>query len=133
MVERDEYKGPRFTHIETDYVEEICENVFTVADNGSGLPAAYGTLYFQIPQSDTETSPTYWTAGDVVVRKRMGGELIVNGAITAEKLNVNELSAVSATIGTLRTATTGARTEIRDNLIQIFDSSNRVRVKIGVF
>ena len=106
---------------------------FTVANNGSGQDCAYGCLYFQIEQGDQEASPAYWTAGDVIVRKQTGGELIVNGAITADKLRVNDLSAVSATIGLLRTSSSGARTEIRDNLIQIYDSSNRVRVKIGVF
>ena len=106
---------------------------FTVANNDSGQDCAYGCLYFQIEQGDQEASPAYWTAGDVIVRKQTGGELIVNGAITADKLRVNDLSAVSATIGLLRTSSSGARTEIRDNLIQIYDSSNRVRVKIGVF
>jgi hypothetical protein len=54
-------------------------------------------------------------------------------SVTADKMSVTSLSAVSATIGTLRTATTGARTEISDNLIQVFDTNNVLRVRIGVF
>ncbi|ENX33528.1 hypothetical protein F889_02189 [Acinetobacter colistiniresistens] len=55
------------------------------------------------------------------------------GYLSANKIDANELSALSAKIGLLRTADTGARTEIRDNLITVFDSSNMARVKIGVF
>ena len=51
----------------------------------------------------------------------------------AGKINVENLSAICATIGTLRTATSGARSELADNLIQIFDSNNVVRVKLGVW
>ena len=54
-------------------------------------------------------------------------------AITADKLDVNELSAITANIGLLRTATSGARTEISNDLIQVFDSNGRLRVKMGVW
>lgn len=47
--------------------------------------------------------------------------------------SITSLSAVSATIGTLRTATTGARTEISDNLIKVYDENNVLRVRIGVW
>lgn len=54
-------------------------------------------------------------------------------AITADKLAVTSLSAITANIGLLRTATSGARTEIKDNLIQVFDSNNMLRVRMGVW
>ena len=54
-------------------------------------------------------------------------------SISADKLNVNSLSSLSAKIGILRTATTGARTEIRDNLIEVYDENNRLRVRVGVW
>ena len=47
--------------------------------------------------------------------------------------SINSLSAISATIGTLRTKTSGARVEIRDNLIEVFDEQGRTRIKIGVW
>lgn len=50
-----------------------------------------------------------------------------------DKASITSLSAISATIGTLRTATTGARTEISDNLIQVYDENNVLRVRIGVW
>ena len=66
------------------------------------------------------------------------GNIIANhmlqaGAVTADKLSVGSLSAICATIGKLRTKTSGARTEISDNLIEVFDDNNLVRVRIGVF
>jgi len=53
------------------------------------------------------------------------------GAVTAAKISVTQLDAINATIGVLRTATTGARSEIRDNVIKVYDASNVLRVKIG--
>ena len=54
-------------------------------------------------------------------------------SVTADKLKVNSLDAITATIGTLRTKTSGARVEISDNLIQVFDDNNVLRVRLGVF
>lgn len=54
-------------------------------------------------------------------------------AVTADKLAVTSLSAITARIGKLETATSGARTVIQDNLIQVFDSNNRLRVRLGVW
>lgn len=54
-------------------------------------------------------------------------------AITADKLAVTSLSAITAKIGKLETATSGARTVIQDNLIQVFDSNNMLRVRMGVW
>ena len=54
-------------------------------------------------------------------------------AVTADKIAVGSLSAICATIGKLRTKATGARTEISDNLIEVFDDKNQARVRIGVF
>ena len=66
-----------------------------------------------------------------------GAAAVINalqaGSITADKLHVSSLSAISATIGTLRTATSGARTEIKDNLIEVYDSHNVLRVRMGVW
>ena len=63
----------------------------------------------------------------------IANRMIQARAITADKLSVGSLSAVCATIGKLRTKTAGARTEISDNLIEVFDENNLARVRIGVF
>jgi hypothetical protein len=55
------------------------------------------------------------------------------GAVTAAKMNVTSLDAITATIGTLRTATTGARLEIASNQIRVYDSSNVLRVRLGIW
>lgn len=54
-------------------------------------------------------------------------------AVTADKLDVNELSAITANIGLLRTATSGARTEISSNLIEVYDNNGKLRVRMGVW
>ena len=54
-------------------------------------------------------------------------------AVTADKLAVTSLSAITAKIGTLQTATIGARTVIKDNLILVYDQNNRLRVRMGVW
>ena len=53
-------------------------------------------------------------------------------AVTADKLAVTSLSAITANIGLLRTKTNGARTEIKDNLIEIFDENNFRVMALGV-
>lgn len=67
---------------------------------------------------------TAWTVA-------VDGADIMAGSVTAAKLGVTQLSAITALIGTLRTATSGARTEIKDNVIKVYDSSNVLRVQIG--
>lgn len=61
------------------------------------------------------------------------GDTIGDGAVTAKKISVDTLSALSATIGTLQTKTSGARVVIQDNLIQVYDENNVLRVRMGVW
>ena len=71
------------------------------------------------------TSETVFDAN--VIAKGM----IQANAVAAENIDTPSLSAICATIGTLRTRTTGARVEIEDNLISAYDEENNVRVKLG--
>lgn len=59
--------------------------------------------------------------------------MIQAGAVTADKMQVDSLSSITATIGTLRTKTSGARVEISDDLIRVFDENNQLRVRIGIW
>jgi hypothetical protein len=80
------------------------------------------------------------------------GSLIVQNTITADKLSVNQLSAISANLGTvtagsmsinnkfivdssgnttIQSGTSGARMEIRNNVIKVFDAAGALRVQIG--
>lgn len=63
---------------------------------------------------------------NVIVNK-----MIQANAVTADKLYVDNLAAVSGTIGLLRSRETGARVEIQDNLITGFDDDNNPRIKLG--
>lgn len=63
---------------------------------------------------------------NVIVNK-----MIQANAVSADKLHVDSLSAVSGTIGLLRSKETGARVEIQDNLITGFDDDNNPRIKLG--
>ncbi|MYL98401.1 hypothetical protein GR702_11565 [Novosphingobium sp. FGD1] len=70
-----------------------------------------------------ETSPAAttlmsWTPGSVTV---------IDGA----NIVTPNISAITANIGTLRTASSGQRVEISDNVIKVFDASNVLRVKLG--
>lgn len=53
------------------------------------------------------------------------------GSVTAEKIDVENLSSISATIGLLRSAETGERIEMETDRIRVFDASNTLRVLIG--
>jgi hypothetical protein len=53
------------------------------------------------------------------------------GAVTAAKMSVTSLDAITATIGLLRTATSGARVEIGSNYGKVYDASNVKRVQWG--
>ena len=70
------------------------------------------------------------TAGLLAANSVQAVNLQAN-SVTAEKMNVTSLAAITATIGTLRTATSGARMEIRDNVIKVYDSAGTLRVQIG--
>ena len=66
------------------------------------------------------------------------GNIIANhmlqaNAVTADKLAVGSLSAISANIGLLRTRTSGERVEMENNQIRVYDANNRLRVRMGVW
>lgn len=72
--------------------------------------------------------------GDTVFDKNViVSGMIQAGAVTADKLAVDSLSAITATIGTLRTKTSGARLEIKDNLLEVYDENNVLRVRMGIW
>lgn len=66
--------------------------------------------------------------GNNVITRNM----IQTAAVSADKIAVDSLSAISAVIGVLRTATSGARLEVHSNQILVYDA-NRLRVRMGVW
>ncbi|MER9176303.1 hypothetical protein NKH72_22245 [Mesorhizobium sp. M0955] len=88
-------------------MSEIFSSVVTAADS---LPIEKAANFFA--PANAKTAKVHWDCerstttvapiiGGVVVRKRFGAELIVTGSITADKLNVTTLSAISADMGTV--------------------------------
>ena len=71
----------------------------------------------------------------------IGSTVIADGAITTDKINagavnagkisVSSLSSLTATIGTLQNASSGARLVLQSDKLQVFDSNNNERVRIG--
>jgi hypothetical protein len=66
-----------------------------------------------------------------MIRDTLVAAQIGAGQVTASKISVSSLDAMSATIGTLRTATSGQRLEVTSSVIRVYDSFNVLRVKIG--
>ena len=73
------------------------------------------------------------TGNTVIDNNLITNGMIRTNAVTADKINVTSLSAICATIGLLRTATSGARMELESNQMRVYDSSNVLRVRLGVW
>lgn len=103
------------------------------------------------------------TAGQIAAGAVTASELAANavtaskilaGAITATKINVSTLSAISANLGTItagslsinnkfivdssgnvtiRNATSGQRLTISNSVLQVYDASNTLRVRVGIW
>lgn len=96
-------------------------------------PKAIKTEYIDAKAITAEQiAPNAVTADKIKAGVITAGK-IASKAVEAENINVNSLSALSAKIGLLRTSDSGARMEIRDNLIKVYDSYGRLRVKMGVW
>lgn len=86
------------------------------------------------------TAGTLSLSSPKVIRK-LGGQLIVDGSITANLIEANsitagklasaEISTLGLTIGTLSSSSTGERLILKDDSIVVYDANNVVRVKIG--
>jgi len=61
---------------------------------------------------------------------------IHDGSIDVAKINkasITSLSALSATIGHFKSAESGARLEIKDSLLSVYDANNVLRVRLGLW
>lgn len=65
--------------------------------------------------------------GNNVITKNM----IQTGAITADKLNVSTLSAISADFGTFDTQTKNGKVKFSGSLIEVYDKQGNIIVRIG--
>ena len=111
----------------------------TVANATEDLPynvPGYGILHAE--HLVTRSIKAVHIEADAITANEIAANAITTneinaGAVTAAKVNVTQLSAISATIGLLRTATSGQRLEIENNQIRVYDGSNVLRVRMGIW
>jgi hypothetical protein len=108
------------------YARIILRKMATTNGDTSSFLFAFQPM-FALTTVNASQPQAYQASGLVYID---GGRIVAN-SVTAEKMTVSSLSAITATIGILRTATSGARQEIHSDKILIYDASNVVRVRIG--
>lgn len=102
-------------------------NQINMTANGTVIDGKYLHVTGKTKFDDDIITESMIKAGSITADK------LAAGSISADRVNVKQLSALSAKIGLLRTKDTGARVEISDNLIKVFDENNVLRVKLGVW
>ncbi len=76
-------------------------NSMTMRSNTVTVPSTARYAIIQIISHSTNTTAANLLIDRLVLRRKKAGSLIVDGSITADKLNVNDLSAISATLGSV--------------------------------
>ena len=82
------------------------------------------------------TSPQVINGVRVPAGTYIKSAFIQDGSIDIAKINkasINSLSALSANIGHFKSAQSGARLEIKDSVLLVYDANNRLRVRLGVW
>ena len=155
LVAQIDIQAGQITQVASDL--QGANTVIAQNTNAIQLRATKDDLVAQInlsPETITIASKFNHVAGDtlfddnVIIPRMLNANSVIAGkidvdAVTAREIkvesldaiwiSVNSLDAVCATIGTLRTATTGERTEIKDNLIEVYDANDVLRVRMGVW
>jgi len=110
----------------------IGADTFAIAppvNSGGGDVPKYGFVY----QASAKTLPN-----GTVIPAGLYVDSLMLGEINAERINAQNLSAISANLGTLTTyrdpaKPTGARMVMQGSLITVYDDNNKVRVKLGLW
>ena len=99
---------------------------------GSAVTFTADKFMIALPDDVNGTKKPAFVAGTLNGTYGVGinGSLIVDGSISARKIYADSLSALTANIGLLRTATSGPRMEISSSTIKVFDDAG-LRVLIG--
>lgn len=118
--------------IGSTYIKDLAANKITAGTLTSGVVYAGAIGANQISAGTLSAGVIY--SGSVAATQVSAGTLsagvVYSGTVAASQISASSLSVISPTIGTLRTTSSGARVEITDNLITVFDS-NGPRVKMG--
>ena len=125
---------PRYGGFVTAPANAHLATIVLYASSPSSLPnrldpfAFFSQFYFgEATLNQRDLSP--WSPG--APNTTIIGDMIKTGTIQASRLSVSQLSAITANIGLLRTASSGARMEIENNVQRVFDSSGNLRVRLG--
>ena len=89
-------------------------------------------FYIADPNSKTASTPFQVTGGKTVIKDAY----IRDASIDLAKIktaSITRLDSLSANIGHFKSASTGARLEIKDSLLSVYDSNNRLRVRLGLW
>jgi putative chitinase len=84
-----------------------------VCVGGQANPYVFGSMWYFGTAGANQVNPATWSPGGIG--------------------SVPSLSALSANIGLLRTASSGQRTEIDSNGVRVYDSAGTLRVRLGVW
>lgn len=117
--------------------------------------ARYAVWRWQVTWSTTLTNAGTAYFANPRFQRAQGGELIVDGAITAAKISVANLAAINADLGAItagslnigsgkftvdtsgnvviKNAATGARLELTNSLMSVYDSGGTLRVRVGIW
>lgn len=82
------------------------------------------------------TSPQIINGVRVLAGTYLNSAYIQNGSIDIAKINkasIGNLSALSANIGHFKSAQSGARLEIKDTVLLVYDANNTLRVRLGLW
>lgn len=82
------------------------------------------------------TSPQNVNGVNVPAGTYLNSAYIQNGSIDVAKINkasIGNLSALSANIGHFKSAQSGARLEIKDTVLLVYDANNTLRVRLGLW
>ncbi|MTW11436.1 hypothetical protein GM658_12595 [Pseudoduganella eburnea] len=118
----------------TVYCRVILRKYATIAGNSDSYMFVGRVMLEEVPAG--VTTPGIWSVGQAVAPITMGNvSSYIQGAVIGlaqiNTASIGSLSALSATIGTLRTANWGGRMEIESNQQRIYDDSNNLVVQIG--
>jgi hypothetical protein len=85
--------------------------------------------YFGVANGPNQTQPSAWSPPGIGTQ--IHGGAIKTSTITADRLAVTELSAITANIGLLRSAVSGARFELSTTGLVVYDANGVDRVRVG--
>lgn len=119
--------------ISSTYIKDLAADKLTAGTLAAGIVYAGQVNANQINAGTLNSGVVY--AGSVQANQIAAGTLaagvVYAGTVNANQISAGSLSAISGTIGTLRTASSGGRVEISDNIIKVFDTNSICRVKLG--